>query len=312
MGTVQISSPKTENTQTLAGMMKSLEDECKNCAPTTPLECISRCQVYKLKNELRNLRETMNNPDYMKELFNVLKNETRFYVLETIVNDKCSVAQLQRVLKKTGYNYSMQGFREEYLLPLIRVGLATEVREEYGTTMFGGRLAELLQDFSEFVKKLPARSECCEEVILQKLLEAPKTFEEIESLIPSKSTSRTLKRLRSVGLIETPNERDYVFYFKTIRDPNKETITVSERKVYDALMDEGSSAGKLSKETGLSVRRTYKCIRVLKGKKLIFLRRTPKLYALTGKGEKLASLLRAVEQIVEDTWNSSTQVMQVH
>ena len=113
-------------------------------------------------------------------------------------------------------------------------------------------------------------------------------------------------------MIETPNERDYVFYFKTIRDPNKETITVSERKVYDALMDEGSSAGKLSKETGLSVRRTYKCIRVLKGKKLIFLRRTPKLYALTGKGEKLASLLRAVEQIVEDTWNSSTQVMQVH
>ena len=96
---------KAENNQTLAGMMKSLEDECKNCAPTTPLECISRCQVYKLKNELRNLRETMNNPDYMKELFNVLKNETRFYVLETIVNDKCSVAQLQRVLKKTGYNY---------------------------------------------------------------------------------------------------------------------------------------------------------------------------------------------------------------
>jgi len=136
MGTVQISSPKGENTQTLAGIMKSLEDECRNCAPTTPLECISRCQVYKLKNELRNLRETMNNPDYMKELFNVLKNETRFYVLETIVNDKCSVTRLQRVLKKTGYNYSSQGFREEYLLPLIRVGLATEVRDEYGTTMF--------------------------------------------------------------------------------------------------------------------------------------------------------------------------------
>jgi DNA-binding HxlR family transcriptional regulator len=312
MGTIQISSPKGENTQTLAGMMKSLEDECKNCAPTTPLECISRCQVYKLKNELRNLRETMNNPDYMKELFNVLKNETRFYVLETIVNDKCSIAQLQRVLKKTGYNYSMQGFREEYLLPLIRVGLATEAREEYGTTMFGGRLAELLQDFSEFVEKLPARSECYEEVILQKLLEAPKTFEEIESLIPSKSTSRTLKRLRSVGLIETPDERDYVFFFKTIRDPNKETFSASERKVYDALIDEGFSAGKLAKDTGLSVRRTYKCIRVLKGKKLIFLRRTPKLYALTGKGEKLASLLREVEQIVEDTWNSSTQVMQIH
>lgn len=310
MGTVQISSAKGENTQTLAGMMKSLEDECRNCAPTTPLECISRCQVYKLKNELRNLRETMNNPYYMKELFNVLKNETRFFVLETIVNDKCSVTKLQQVLKKTGCIHSSQSFREEYLLPLIRVGLATEMRDEYGTTMFGGRLAELLQDFSEFVNKLPARSECYEEVILQKLLETPKTFEEIETFIPSKSTSRTLKRLRSVGLIETPDERDYVFFFKTIRDPNKETITVTERKVYDALTDGGSSAGKLAEDTGLSVRRTYKCIRVLKGKKLIFLRRTPKLYALSVKGEKLASLLREVEQIVEDTWNSSTQVMQ--
>ncbi len=312
MGTVQISSAKGENTQTLAGMMKSLEDECRNCAPTTPLECISRCQVYKLKNELRNLRETMNNPYYMKELFNVLKNETRFFVLETIVNDKCSVSKLQQVLKKTGWIHSSQSFREEYLLPLIRVGLATEMRDEYGTTMFGGRLAELLQDFSEFVNKLPARSECYEEVILQKLLETPKTFEEIETFIPSKSTSRTLKRLRSVGLIETPDERDYVFFFKTIRDPNKETITVTEQKVYDALMDGGSSAGKLAEDTGLSARRIYKCIRVLKGKKLIFLRRTPKLYTLTGKGEKLASLLREVEQIVEDTWNSSTQVMQAH
>jgi len=36
------------------------------------------------------------------------------------------------------------------------------------------------------------------------------------------------------------------------------------------------------------------------------------VYALTDKGKKLASLLREVEQIVEDTWNSSTQVMQIH
>ena len=49
-------------------------------------------------------------------------------------------------------------------------------------------------------------------------------------------------------------------------------------------------------------------IRVLKGKKLIFLRRTPKVYALTDKDEKFASLLREVEQIVEDTWNSSTKL----
>ena len=291
--------------------MKSLDAECRNCAPTSPLECITRCQVYKLKNELRKLRETMDNPDYRKELLNVLKNETRFNLLKAFVNGRCSVGQMRKVLKKTGYNYSQQNLNEEYLLPLVRVGLATEVRDEYCTTMFGGRLTELLENSPEFVEMLPAHSECYEETLLQSLLSGPKTFESIEALIPPKSTSRILKRLRAVGLIETPVDRDYIFFFKSKRDPNKEKITASERKIHGAILDEGISAGKLAKETGLSLRRTYKCLRGLKGKKLIFIRRTPKIYALTCKGQKLALVLQEIEQIVEDTWNSSKQVVQV-
>jgi DNA-binding PadR family transcriptional regulator len=58
------------------------------------------------------------------------------------------------------------------------------------------------------------------------------------------------------------------------------------------------------------MRRTYRCLRGLKGKKLIFIRRTPKVYALTCKGEMLASVLQELQQIVEDTWNSSKQVVQ--
>ncbi len=61
----------------LAGMLKTLDAECRNCAPTHALECITRCQVYKLKNELRKLRETMDNPNYIKELFNVLKKPNK-------------------------------------------------------------------------------------------------------------------------------------------------------------------------------------------------------------------------------------------
>ena len=156
---------------------------------------------------------------------------------------------------------------------------------------------------------LPARSECYEETLLQSLLSGPKTFEDIESVILPKITARTLKRLRSAGLIETPVERDYMFFFKTIRDPNKETLTASERKIHDLLPNEGISAGQLAKVAGLSVRRTYKCLRRLKGKKLIFVRRTPKSYALTCRGERLAIVLQQIQQVVEDTWNSSTQVM---
>ena len=128
---------------------------------------------------------------------------------------------------------------------------------------------------------LPAHSECYEEILLQSLLSGPKTFEDIEALISPKIASRILKRLRSVGLIETPEERDYIFFFKSKRDPNKETFSDTERKVYDSIPTEGISAGKLAKETGLSMRRTYKYLRGLKGKKLIFIRRTPKAYGLT-------------------------------
>jgi predicted transcriptional regulator len=104
-------------------------------------------------------------------------------------------------------------------------------------------------------------------------------------------------------------ERDYIFFFKSKRDPDKENVTATERRIYDAIHNEGISAGKLAKETGLSIRRTYKYLRGLKGKKLVFIRKTPKAYGLTCKGEKLASVLQELQQIVEETWNSSEQVM---
>lgn len=308
MGNVLQSNRMGEN-RDLASMLKTLDAECRNCAPTSPLECITRCQVYKLKNELRKLRETMDNPNYIKELFNVLKNETRLHILKAIVNGRYSVSQLQQELKKSGYSHSQDTINEEYLQPLMAVGLATESRDEYYATTFGGRLTNLLIDFPEFAEVLPAHSECYEETLLRELLSGPKTFEQIESLISSKIASRILKRLRSVGLIETPEDRDYIFFFKSKRDPGKETLAETQRKVYEALPTEGISAGKLAKETGLSMRRTYKYLRGLKGKKLVFIRKTPKAYGLTDKGELLAILLAELQQIVEDTWCSSQQVI---
>jgi DNA-binding HxlR family transcriptional regulator len=308
MGNV-LQTNRTGENRDLTSMLKTLDAECRNCAPTSPLECITRCQVYKLKNELRKLRETMDNPNYIKELFNVLKNETRLHILKAIVNGRYSVSQLQQELKKNGYSHSQDTINEEYLQPLMAVGLATESRDEYYATTFGGRLTNLLGDFPEFAEVLPAHSECYEETLLRELLSGPKTFDQIETLISSKISSRILKRLRSVGLIETPEERDYIFFFKSKRDPDKETFAETERKVYDALPTEGISAGKLAKETGISMRRTYKYLRGLKGKKLVFIRKTPKAYGLTSKGEILATVLTELQQIVDDTWCSSQQVI---
>jgi predicted transcriptional regulator len=303
-----LSEQSLDKKQDLSELLKALDAECRNCAPLNPLECV-RCKVWKLKNELRRLRETMDNPNFIKDLFNVLKNETRLHILNAIVKGRYSVSQLQQELKKAGYMHSQDTINAEYLRPLMDVGLAAEARDEYYATMFGGRLTELLGDFPEFVDVLPAHSECYEETLLSALLAEPKTFQDVETLIPAKIASRVLKRLKTGGLIETPDERDYVFFFKSKRDPNKETFSETERKVYDTIPEDGISAQKLAEKAALSIRRIYKYLRGLKGKKLVFTRKTPKAYGLTIKGEKLASLLQGLQALVEETWASSEQVV---
>jgi DNA-binding HxlR family transcriptional regulator len=290
-------------------MLRTLDAECRNCAPLNPLECVTRCNVWKLKNELRKLRETMDNPNYVKDLFNVLKNETRLHILNAIVKGRYSVSQLQQELKKAGYTHSQETITDEYVHPLMEVGLAAEARDEYYATIFGGRLTELLEGFPEFVNVLPAHSECYEETLLSALLAGPKTFQEVEELISPKVASRVLKRLKTSGLMETPEERDYIFFFMSKRDPRKETLASTEKKVYSSIPEEGISAKKLAEKTGLSIRRIYKYLRGLKGKKLVFTRKTPKSYGLTVKGEKLASLLQDLQNFVEEIWNSSEQVV---
>ena len=309
MGDVVFTSRSAERNRDLAGLLRTLDAECRNCAPLTPLKCITRCKVWKLKNELRQLRETMDNPNFIKDLFNVLKNETRLHILSAIVNGRYSVSQLQHELKKVGYSHSQDTINEEYLRPLMQVGLAAETRDQYYATMFGGRLTDLLEGFPEFVNVLPAHSECYEETLLSALLSGPKTFQEVEAFISPKIAARILKRLKTAELIDTPEERDYVFFFKSKRDPNKETFSSTERKVYDNISEEGISAKKIAEKTGISLRRTYKYLRGLKGKKLVFTRKNPKAYSLTDKGAKLASILQELHNLVEEIWNSSEQVV---
>jgi len=309
MTTILSPTIKAEKNSSLQGTLQSLEAKCKNCTPITPLECITRCHVYKLKNELRHLSETMNKPNYTKELFNVLKNETRLFIMQAICNERCSLDKLQGQLGKEGRFYSQDTITEKYLRPLIAVGLANEALEEYNATSFGTRIANALKSFPEFDGKLRAHSECHEETVLQYLLLAPKTYQNIEDILGLNITSRVLERLLSAGLIKAPEEREYIFFFKSKRDPTRETLTVTEQKIYDALGEEGVAAGKLASKTGLCIRRIYKYIKRLKGKKLVFLRRTPKTYSLTCKGQKLALVLQEIKQIVEDTWNSSQQVI---
>jgi hypothetical protein len=151
---------ENDNNYDPSGRLKLLNAECRNCAPTSPLECITRCRVYQLKNELRHLWGAMDNPNYMKELFNVLKNETRLCILIVIVKNRCSVNQLQKELIKTGHHWTRRRFIE-YLRPLMTVGLATIGADEYRATASACAYRQF-GAFSKFTAMLPAHSECYE------------------------------------------------------------------------------------------------------------------------------------------------------
>ena len=279
----------------------TLDNQCRSCKPVTPLECIASCNVWKLRNEFRRLSEAMENPNFMKDLLNVLKNDTRLQILQAIGKGRYSIGKLQQELKKNGHMHSQDTIAEEYVRPLLDVGLAAEAQEQIYATTFGGRLTDLIENIPEFADFLPARSECHEENILKTLFDGPKTFEEIETLVSPKVVSRVIKRLRSSGLVETPEDRDYIFFFRSKRDPAKETLNITENRVYDSIDDYGISAKRLVQKTDISLRRTYKYLRSLKGKKLVFTRKTPKTYALTEKGERVAWLLNEVHRLVEET-----------
>jgi predicted transcriptional regulator len=237
----------------------------------------------------------------------VLKNDTRLQILQAIVRRRFTLEKLQQELKKIGYLHSQDTLSEEYLRPLLDLGLAAESQEQFYATTFGGRLNTLIGNIPEFANFLPARSECYEENILRSLFSGPKTFEEIEAIVSSKIVSRILKRLKTSSLIETPEERDYIFFFRSKRDSTKEELSQTENKVYTSIAEEGTPAKKLAQKTELSLRRTYKYLRSLKGKKLVFARKTPKTYALTEKGERVAWLLDELHKLVEETFSFSEQ-----
>jgi len=145
---------------------------------------------------------------------------------------------------------------------------------------------------------LPPHSECYEEITLIMLLNEPKTYEALEEVVPIKNIPRVLNRLKKAGLIEVPPEKDYIFYFRTRRDSNKVEFSPTERKVYQNIPEKGISARKLAERTNISLRRTYKYLKRLKKKKLVFTRKKPKSYALTLEGIRIAILLQNIRGLL--------------
>jgi predicted transcriptional regulator len=287
----------TDRQASFADLIREVEENCRKCISMTPTKCLAGCRTWKLKNQFRNLYKVARNPDFMTRLMNTLKNKTRLQLLEIVTKGRYSIARLQQELKTVGFTHSQQTIVQEYVTPLIGVGLIQEDQNAYSATLFGCRLSELANGFIDLGDLLPPHSECYEEIALDALTTGPKTHEELEKATPANSVARILSRLQETKLVEKSQEKDRIFFFTTKRDPRMEELSPTERRVYDNISIDGISARKLAQKTSISLRRTYRYIRRLKGKKLVFAREKLASYWLTAKGTQVNMLLQGMRNL---------------
>jgi predicted transcriptional regulator len=79
--------------------------------------------------------------------------------------------------------------------------------------------------------------------------------------------------------------------------------------VYENILEEGIPARELALKTKISLRRTYKYLRRLKGKKMIFTREKPRSYALTAKGVQAATMLQSIRELTKEISETATFVL---
>lgn len=247
---------------------------------------------------MRKLHEKMKDPGFTNDLLNTLKNKRRLQMLAILSNRRHSIIKVQKEMRESGYHHSQGTLLKEYIHPLTENGIARRDCNRYHATLFGLKLNELMKSSSETLDSLPPRSKCYEEIVIESLDKSPKTFEELESTIATKSLSRVLERLQEADLISKDNERSYIFFFRTKRDRRKEKLSPTEKRGYESIPEEGIAAQELADRAAISVRRTYKYLRKLRGKKLVFKRKLPKKYSLTEKGTRIASLLQRIQALL--------------
>jgi predicted transcriptional regulator len=305
-------SPLIETAEhtSLADTVEKWAKICENCNPLTPIACVTSCKIWRQKNEFRRLYEKMKNPSYLTKLLNTLKNKRRLQILDITSKGRYSLPKLQQELEKLGYQHSQKTIADEYLTPLIDVELLEENQEsQYHVTLLGCRLNELTRVSYDVADVLPPHSECYEESAVNTLMHEPKAFEDFECIIPRKSIARVLDRLQKAELVKKAAENDYVFYFRTKRNPGKTQFSSTEKRVYENIITEGISARKLAEKTGISLRRTYRYLRKLKGKKLVFARKRLKSYSLTVKGHRIAEFLNDVRNLTVEIYATASHAL---
>jgi len=246
--------------------------------------------------------------DHAHDLLNAVKNDRRQKVMEALSARPYSTKGLQEYLKNKGYYHSQQTINSAYVEPLVKTGLVKKDGHKHELTLYGQKFLSILNRFS-VENPLPSNSHCHEEIVLKKLKGGPKSYAGLVESVTQKSLSRSLKRLTENGLVTKSKTPDYVFYFRTKRVPKK-AFSPTEKKVYETIPEVGISVRDLSKKVGINLRRTYKYLRRLRKKRLVFTRKKPKTYELTPYGMELANFLEETAKLVSDASKASAFLLE--
>jgi len=291
---------KVRQAASLAEALSRAEGYCKDCKTSSPMVCVERCDVWRVKHEIIEIRRVMGESNHARQLLNVMKNKRRWKTLHTLCEGSRSVKDLQRTLRESGFHHSRRTIFEAYLKPMIKVGLVREEGALFKATFYGRRIHDILGGRGP-LSLLPLHSCCYEEVVLKEL-DKPKTFNELAKKVPQKSLSRILMRLRARGLMAKSTSMEYVFYHKVKGRP-KMKLSPTEKRVFEAIPQVGISARPLSRVVGINLRRTYKYLRRLREKKLVFALKISRTYELTAQGREIVNVLHEMESLALSSLN---------
>jgi len=296
------------NSAELAEILKQTDDICRNCETISPMICIEKCEIWRAKNEFLEMNGMLCADDHVHNLLNAVKNDRRQKVIEALSGRPRSVKGLQEYLKSKGYYHSQHTVASEYVEPLVETGLVKRDGDKYRLTLYGQKFRDVLNRFN-VENPLPPHSRCSEEKLLKKLKDGPKSYADLVESVTQKSLSRSLKRLTENGLVAKSKIPEYVFYFRTKKVPKK-PFSPTEKKVYEAIPEVGISARELSKKVDINLRRTYKYLRRLRKRRLVFTRKKPRTYELTPSGMELANFLEETENLVSDASKGSAFLLE--
>jgi len=303
MNSRQWLSKIVDNSAELFEIFKTADRICQHCEPISPMICFERCEIWKAKNEFLEMNGILRADEHVHDLLNAVKNDRRQKVIEALSERPRSLKGLQDYLKSKRYYHSQHTIASEYVEPLIEAGIAKRDGAKYRLTLYGQKFRDVLNRF-DVENLLPPHSRCYEEIVLKKLKDGPKDYANLVDSLTQRSLSRSLKRLTENGLVAKSKVPDYVFYFRSKKVPKK-PFSPTEKKIYEAISEAGTSARELSKKVGINLRRTYKYLRRLRKRRLVFTRKKPKTYELTPSGRELAHFLEETANLISDASKAS-------